>query len=115
MVEHDERYEGVDPIIKKEERLLGVICYLPFGGIVPHLMKKGGSDFLAFHARQGFAIFIPVVILIIPGNLFLWFIFFVAYIALAVFLGGKAYAGEAYTFDFAKPYLAPDTKNQTKK
>lgn len=40
----------------KEERVLGAICYMPFGFMAPFLMKKE-SDFISFHAKRGGIIF----------------------------------------------------------
>ena len=108
-----EQYEGVDPIINKETRLLGVICYLPIGGLVPILMKKQDSAFVAFHMKQGFAIFIPVILALLIGSLTLWGILFLAYVGFAVFFGIKAWNGETYTFDSTRPYL--EGQKNTKK
>lgn len=40
----------------KEERVLGAICYAPFGFIAPLMMQKQ-SDFLSLHTKQGGIIF----------------------------------------------------------
>lgn len=40
----------------KEDRVLGAICYMPFGFIAPFMMKKK-SDFVSFHAKRGGIIF----------------------------------------------------------
>lgn len=40
----------------KEERVLGAICYAPFGCFAPLLMQKE-SKFLSFHTKQGGIIF----------------------------------------------------------
>lgn len=48
----------------KEERVLGAICYMPFGFIVPFMMKKE-SDFIGFHTKRGGIIFGATFFLII--------------------------------------------------
>jgi len=40
----------------KEERLLGALCYAPFGCFAPLMMQKQ-SEFLSFHVKQGGIVF----------------------------------------------------------
>lgn len=42
--------------LSKEERLLGALCYAPFGCFLPILMQKQ-SEFLSFHTKRGGLIF----------------------------------------------------------
>jgi uncharacterized membrane protein len=83
----------------KEERMLGVICYAPFGFMAP-IMTQKQSDFLTFHTKQGgviFGIYFFLVIIPISG---LFGILTLAYIGIASFAGWKAYNGEMYTYEF---------------
>lgn len=53
----------------KEERLLGAICYAPFGCFAPLMMQKQ-SGFLSFHTKQGgliFGAFFILNIIPLPG------------------------------------------------
>ena len=40
----------------KEDRILGALCYAPFGCFAPLMMQKE-SPFLSFHVKQGGIIF----------------------------------------------------------
>lgn len=87
----------------REERVLGAICYGPFGFIVPILLQKQ-SEFLAFHTRQGGIIFMAWLILnLVPTGLF--GLLTLAYIGLAGFVGWKAYNGEKYVYPFIQTIL----------
>jgi len=45
-----------DDKLGKEEKLLGALCYAPFGCFAPILMQKQ-SEFLSFHTKRGGTIF----------------------------------------------------------
>lgn len=40
----------------KEDRVLAALCYMPFGFMIPFLMKKE-SPFISFHTKRGGVIF----------------------------------------------------------
>lgn len=91
----DEENEGPN----KEERVLGALCYAPFGFIIPFLMQKQ-SDFLTFHMRQGAVIFlIYFVINFIPLPL-IFGLTTLVYLGLAGVAGWRAYNGEQYMYGF---------------
>ena len=54
--------EEEDSVLSKEEKVLGAICYAPFGFVAPILMQKQ-SEFLSFHTKQGAIIFLAYLIL----------------------------------------------------
>ena len=82
----------------KEARLLGALCYAPFGCFLPVLMQKQ-SEFLAFHTKRGGLIFgIYFILNIIPFGLF--GILSLVYLGLAGFAGWKAYNGEEFSYPF---------------
>jgi len=83
----------------KEERVLGAICYAPFGCFAPLMMQKQ-SEFLSFHTKQGgiiFGVFFILNIIPLPG---IFGILFLAYLGLAGFAGWKAFNGEMYSYEF---------------
>lgn len=55
----------------KEDRVLGVLCYMPFGFAIPFLMKKR-SDFISFHTKRGGVIFGLYCIAVLLS--FFWFL-----------------------------------------
>lgn len=83
----------------KEERVMGAICYAPFGCFLPLLMQKQ-SEFLSFHTKQGgiiFGVFFILNIIPLPG---IFGLLFLAYLGLAGFAGWKAFNGEMYSYSF---------------
>ncbi len=83
----------------KEDRMLGAVCYAPFGCFAPILMQKQ-SEFLSFHTKQGGIIFGAFFILnLIPIPYISWLLF-LAYLWLASFAGWKAFNGEMYSYGF---------------
>ncbi|EKD29238.1 MAG: hypothetical protein ACD_78C00467G0005 [uncultured bacterium (gcode 4)] len=83
----------------KEDRILGALCYAPFGCFAPLMMQKE-SPFLSFHVKQGgiiFWVYFILNIVPIPG---FFGLLTLTYIGLAGFAGWKAYDGEMYSYEF---------------
>lgn len=92
-----------EPKVSKSHRLLWAIAYLPFGFLLPFALDES-SDFLAFHVKQGMALFGIYVLLMIFLS-FLVGIFSLVWIGHAVVWGYKAYNWETYTYGFLEKYL----------
>lgn len=88
----------------KEERVLGALCYAPFGFIIPFLMQKQ-SEFLTFHMRQGAVIFLVYFIINFIPLPFIFGLTTLIYIGLAIFAGWQAYNGEQYMYGFMEKIL----------
>lgn len=97
----EEEGEGA---LSKEERVLGAICYAPFGFVAPVLMQKQ-SAFLSFHTKQGAIIFLTYLVLTFIPVPLTWGIFTLIYIILAGFAGWRAFEGEMYTYGFIEAIL----------
>lgn len=104
--------------ISSRDRWYGCLCYLSFGVLIPIVMARPKSEFLAEHCRQGFALcFAEAVALIalavfdatigvIPVlgfliSLLLHLVVVVAALGLSVLGFVRALAGETWTI----PYL----------
>ena len=88
----------------KEDRVLGSLCYAPFGCFAPLIMQKQ-SNFLSFHTKQGgiiFWVYLILNIIPIPG---LFWLLSLAYLGLAGFAGWKAFNGEMYSYEFINALL----------
>ncbi len=99
-----EEYINESGYITKEYRILGTVCYLPFGFIVPSLIGRTQSAYITFHTKQGLIAFAPVLVLWIFGS-FMWGVGCVIYLALAYIFGSRAYAGEMYTFEIMESFF----------
>ncbi|MDD5198037.1 MAG: hypothetical protein PHN60_04230 [Candidatus Gracilibacteria bacterium] len=90
-----EEHEGPN----KEDRILGALCYAPFGCFVPLMLQKE-SPFLSFHVKQGgiiFGAYFILNIIPIPG---LFGLLTLGYIGLAGYAGWKAFNGEMCSYEF---------------
>ena len=98
-----QEYLNESGYVTKEQRMLGVICYAPFGFAAPYFMGKSKSCFVEFHTKQGAIIFAPVIVLMVLTSFFYWGIAFLFYLTCAIMFGLKAYEGEMYTFTIMEP------------
>lgn len=90
----------------KDQRVLGAVCYLPLGFMLPYFLGKGQEDFVAFHVRVGASYFI-VTLLLSYVFWVLWFFF----IILAGISAYKAFNGERYLPGFVKMIIEAVNSN----
>ena len=86
-----------DNLPPKDERVLGAVCYIPLGFMLPYVLDKGREDFVAFHVRVGASYFFVTLLV---GYVF-W-ILWLFYLVLAAVSAFKAFNGERYLPGFVK-------------
>ena len=84
-----------------DDNLMAALSYVWIISIIMLVTKKD-SDFIQFHAKQGFVLFVVSVIwwIITVALFFLWFISWIIYLVIfiAAVIGFiKAYSGERYS------------------
>ena len=82
----------------KELRVLAAVCYIPFGFVLPYFLEKSGEDFVVFHLRQAIAMFVVMLL----ASIFLWGIFWYAYLIIGGYTAYRAYTGDKFIFGFIK-------------
>ena len=95
-------FEDIPRGPSKELRILGALCYFPFGFVAPFLLDRGNDPFVAFHLRQGIGFFIVFILFwLFPASgtfgigCFLYLIF-------SGITGYQAYLGKTYMMGFIK-------------
>lgn len=84
----------------KNELLKQAISYIPLVGAVLYFVEKEKSADLMKHIKYGTVLFVAYVVLSIILNATLVAMVSLAYLVVIIFLGYKAYTGEAVELDF---------------
>jgi len=94
--------------IKREDRLIGAICYAPFGFIAPFITKKS-SNFLSIHTKQWAIIFFFFLFLMIVLPFWLKWLLFIMYLWFAWYPAYQAFSGHAFQYKFLNKIISKIT------
>ena len=87
-------------VTPKNELLKHAISYIPLVGVVLYFVEKDKSPELMKHIKYGVILFVVYILLSLLLTSFLSGIIAFVYLVAIVFLGYKAYTGEAVELDF---------------
>lgn len=95
----------------KELRVLGAVCYLPFGFVLPYFLGKNHEEFVAFHVRQGASFFFVAFLTEFVLGPLPWLL----YVVVSGITGYHAYLGERFMLGFIRKAVDAINKEDPKK
>ncbi len=99
---YEEEFHGPS----KELRVLGAVCYAPGGFILPYVLDLGHEPFVLFHVKQGFALFLILLVLaLFPGIGGTSGLAFFLYIIFGGWHAYQAFQGKEYRMGIIRKFI----------
>ncbi len=93
-----------DEKIGEDEKILAVLAYIPIICLIP-LLQKQHSDFVARHARLGFALFLVEILALLLRFRIIWDIVLFLCICFALFGIYKVLRGKTHDIPFLSDFF----------